>query len=347
MIGFGIRIFSLLFALMALFPESAAAQNAVPALRANVTVTSNVVRIGDLVENAGAAADVAIFRSPDPGTRGTVPTDRIVEAIRPHQLIDIDTRGLAEVVVTRDSRAIPVQEISASIAQALAGQYGLGDAQNITVYFDRDVRSLQVEPSATGDLQVLNLSYDPRSTRFDATLDLPSSTELHRQPAHFSGTALETVAAVTVDHPIERGEVLKESDLTVQRRPKSEGGAISRIAEAVGLAARHELRPDQPLRAADLTKPDIVQRNDTDRHHLSGARHRADAARPSASRRRDRRHHRRSQFGVQAHRAGRDHGARPRHRERRDDARGRQFAGTDGALATGFRGVVRVNGSFA
>lgn len=192
-----------------------------------------------------------------------MPTDRIVEAIRPHQLIDIDTRGLAEVVVTRDSRAIPVQEISASIAQALAAQYGLSDAQNITVYFDRDVRSLQVEPSATGALQVLNLSYDPRSTRFDATLDLPSSTELHRQPAHFSGTALETVAAVTVDHPVERGEVLKESDLTVQRRPKSEGGAISKIAEAVGLAARHELRPDQPLRAADLTKPDIVQRNDT------------------------------------------------------------------------------------
>ena len=88
-----------------------------------------------------------IFRSPDLGTRGTVPTDRIVEAIRPHQLIDIDTRGLAEVVVTRASRAIPAQEISATIAQALAAQYGLGDAQNISVYFDRDVRALQVEPT--------------------------------------------------------------------------------------------------------------------------------------------------------------------------------------------------------
>jgi flagella basal body P-ring formation protein FlgA len=263
MIGSGIRIFSLLFALVALLPGSATAQNAVPALRANVTVTSSVVRIGDLIENAGAAADVPIFRSPDPGTRGTVPTDRIVEAIRPHQLIDIDTRGLAEVVVTRESRAIPVQEISASIAQALAGQYGLGDPQNITVYFDRDVRPLQVEPSATGDLQVLNLSYDQRSTRFDVTLDLPTSTELHRQPARFTGTALETITAVTVDHPVERGEILKESDLAVVRRPKSEGGAISSIAQAVGLAARHELRPDQPLHAADLSKPDIVQRNDT------------------------------------------------------------------------------------
>jgi len=94
-----------------------------------------------------------------------------------------------------------VQEISASIAQALAGQYGLGDTQNITVYFDRDVRPLQVEPSAAGALQVLNLSYDQRSTRFDVTVDLPSSAELHRQPQRFTGTALETVAAVTVRPP--------------------------------------------------------------------------------------------------------------------------------------------------
>ena len=267
MIGPALRISALLFALIALFPAVAAAQdasaNAVPALRANVTVAGDIVRIGDLIENAGAAADVAIFRSPDLGTRGTVSTASIVEAIRPHQLIDIDTRGLAEVIVTRASRPISVQEMSASIAQALAGQFGLGEARNISVYYDRDLRTTQVEPGAVGQLQVLSLNYDPRSTRFDATLDLPSSAALHRQPLRLTGTAIETIPAVAVEHPVMRGEVLKESDLIVLRRPKSEGGAIATIAEAVGFAARHELRPEQPLRTADLTKPDIVQRNDT------------------------------------------------------------------------------------
>jgi flagellar basal body P-ring formation protein FlgA len=267
MIGAALRISALLFALIALFPAVAAAQdasaNAVPALRANVTVTDDIVRIGDLIENAGAAAGVAIFRSPDLGTRGTVSTASIVEAIRPHQLIDIDTRGLAEVIVTRASRPISVQEMSASIAQALAGQFGLGEARNISVYYDRDLRTTQVEPGAVGQLQVLSLNYDPRSTRFDATLDLPSSAALHRQPLRLTGTAIETIPSVAVEHSVMRGEVLKESDLIVLRRPKSEGGAIATIAEAVGLAARHELRPEQPLRTADLTKPDIVQRNDT------------------------------------------------------------------------------------
>ena len=267
MIRRGIRVFAFLLALVALSPVSAMAQtaplNAVPALRADVTVASDVVTIGDLIENAGAAANVAIFRSPDLGTRGTVPTAKIVEAIRPHQLIDIDTRGLAEVVVTHASRAISAREISATIAEALSAQYGLGDVHDISVTFDRDVRTLQVEPTATGDLRVVSLAYDSHTTRFDVTLDLASSAVMHHQPARFFGTAIETVPAVAVEHTIERGDILKQSDLTILRRPKSESGSISNVAAVVGLAARQQLRPDQPLRAADLTKPNVVQHNDT------------------------------------------------------------------------------------
>jgi flagellar basal body P-ring formation protein FlgA len=259
-----IRTFALAGAIAVAAASGAAAQTATatPALRASITVTSDVVRIGDLIENAGAVADVPIFRSPDLGTRGTVATDRIVEAIRPHQLIDIDTRGLAEVVVTRASRVITAQDISTDVTQALAGHFGLGDAQNLTVTFDRDVHSLAVEPNATGDLQVLALTYDSRTARFDVTFDLPSSAALHRQPARYTGIAVETVAAVAVEHPVERGEVLRPSDLTILRRPKTEGGAIADMAEVVGRAARNQLHPGQPLHAADLMKPEVVQRND-------------------------------------------------------------------------------------
>jgi flagella basal body P-ring formation protein FlgA len=256
-----IASFALLFALAG----AAAAQSPVvaPALKASVTVTGDVVHIGDVVENAGPVADVAIFRAPDLGTSGAVATDRIVEAIRPHQLIGIDTRGLAQVIVTRASRAITEQEISRRITQALAGQYGFGEAHNVFVRLDGSVRTLQVEPDATGELQVISLSYDPRTTRFDVTLDLPASAELHRQAPRYTGTAIETMDTVGVDQPIERGQVLKASDLIVLRRPKDDSGALSSLDAAVGLAARHPLRPNQPLTTADLMKPDLVLRNDT------------------------------------------------------------------------------------
>jgi flagella basal body P-ring formation protein FlgA len=246
---------------------SAVAQTApppLPALISSVTVSSDVVRIGDLVENAGPVADIPIFRAPDLGTTGEVATDRILDAIRPHQLIGIDTRGLADVIVTHASRAIPAREIADRIAQALAGQYGFDDAHNILVNLDGGVRTLEVEPSATGELRVIALAYDPRSMRFDVTFDLPDSVELRRQGARYTGTATETVDAIAVDRTVESGEVLKTSDLTVLKRPKAQADSVLTDANAVaGLAARHQLRPGQPLAAADVMKPQIVLRNDS------------------------------------------------------------------------------------
>ncbi|MGC1348704.1 MAG: flagellar basal body P-ring formation chaperone FlgA [Xanthobacteraceae bacterium] len=263
MIRSPIRYLALALLLAGLPADPGAAQNAMPALRANVTVTGEIVRIGDLIENCGPVADVPIFRAPDLGTRGAVPTERVIEAIRPHQLIGIDTRGITEVVVTRASRAITAQDIAARVAKALESQYGLGDARNIAVEFDRDVRTLNVEPTVTGELQVASLSYNRRAARFDVTFDLPGSAALRWQSMRYSGTAMETVDALGVDHPVERGEVLKASDLTIIKRPKSEGAVLTDAASAAGLAARHQLRPGQPLHDADLMKPQLVQRNDS------------------------------------------------------------------------------------
>ncbi|HTZ03264.1 MAG TPA: flagellar basal body P-ring formation chaperone FlgA [Xanthobacteraceae bacterium] len=252
-------------AALALSLGSAAAQTpAAPALKASVTVTGDIVTIGDLVDNAGPVADVPIFRAPDLGTTGAVATDRVLDAIRPHQLIGIDTHGLSEVVVTRASRAISPREISSRIAQALSGQFGFGGTHDILVNLDGDVRALQVEANATGELRVMALSYDPRTARFDITLDLPGSARLLRQPVRYTGTAIGTVDALAVNRPIERGEVIAASDLTTLRRPQTAAGEAMTDAKAViGLAARHALRPGQPLASGDVMKPEIVARNDT------------------------------------------------------------------------------------
>jgi flagellar basal body P-ring formation protein FlgA len=255
-------LFRSLLLLLAL-TGAAAAQSNRPALRATVTVDSDLVRIGDLVENAGPVANIAIFRAPDLGTTGTVSTASIVDAIRPHQLIDIDTRGLAQVIVTRASRAIDAQEISDTITQALSQRFGLGEPRNLSLAFDLPLRTLQVEPGASGDLQVLALTYDPRSGRFDVTLDLPSSRVLQSSPARFTGSAVETIEAVTVNRPIEHGTVLQAADLTVLRRPKARATGLLDMNGAIGLAARHPLRPGEAITAADLMKPVVVQRNDT------------------------------------------------------------------------------------
>ena len=61
---------------------------------------------------------------------------------------------------------------------------------------------------------------------------------------------------------VERNEVLKSSDVVVERRPKAEVGADAAGRDrAVGMQARRQLRAGQALRVADLAKPDLVQRD--------------------------------------------------------------------------------------
>src|SRR6476469_10481943 len=81
---------------------AAQAQTAVhPVLKAHATVSGDLVKIGDLVENAGIVARVPSFRAPDLGTTGTVSADAIADAVAKHALLGLDTAGLSEVTVSR------------------------------------------------------------------------------------------------------------------------------------------------------------------------------------------------------------------------------------------------------
>jgi flagellar basal body P-ring formation protein FlgA len=236
-----------------------------PALKAAATVTGDIVRIGDLVENAGAVADVPIFRAPDLGQTGSVPVENVLEAVRGHHIIGLDTRGLSEVAVTHAGRAITAKDVEARILLALAGKYGLPESSNLAVVFDNDVRPLTVEATATNELSVAHLTYEPRTTRFDATFELPGSAVARRLPLRFTGSLTETFDAVVPIREIAQGQVIKASDVGIERRPKSSSTptTLTTIEQAQGLSTKHALRAGQVIRQADVAKPELVGRGET------------------------------------------------------------------------------------
>jgi flagella basal body P-ring formation protein FlgA len=261
------RITIITLALLTAFGGEAASQGtpslAAPRLKELVTVTADLVRIGDLVDNAGAAASIAVFRAPDLGQTGAVQIARITEALKPHDVGGLDTGGLSEVVVTRLSRVISAKDVEERIARALAGQYGFGDVKNLAFTFDRELRSLHVEASVTADLLVARMNVEPRSGRFDVSFEIPGSAAARRLPLRFTGTVTETVEAATLIRAVGRGDMIRESDVVTERRPKAEaaGEAIG-SDQAIGLSAKRPLRTGHVLRASDLVKADVVQRHE-------------------------------------------------------------------------------------
>jgi flagella basal body P-ring formation protein FlgA len=242
----------------------AALPSGTPTLKRAATVTTDIVRIGDLIDNAGAAADTPIFRSPDVGTTGAVPVKKVLDAIRMHHLYLVDTGCLSEVEVTRTGRSIDASEIEARIASIFAGRSGLGEAKDLTVTLDRPAQPITIEASATGELAVRNAALDPRSGRFDITFDLPGSPPARRGSLRFGGTVIETAPTAVLTRALARGEIIRATDLAIERRPKADipAEAIRSPDEVVGLATRLALRTGQPLRRADLSRPELVHRDD-------------------------------------------------------------------------------------
>lgn len=246
----------------AAFAQSAQDELSSPVLRASVTVNSDVVRIGDLIENAGTAAQIAVFRAPDLGTTGSLPVSQLLSALRAHQVIGVDTRDLREVSVTRSSRLLVSKDIELQVARVLERRNGLGDAANISVTFERDLRELQLDAAHTGDMRATVVRYDPRNGRFDITFEIANDVTYSPAKLRFTGTAVETVEAAVLVRSVERNEILKASDVIVERRPKTEVGNDLALRErAVGMQARKQMRAGQALKAADLGKPDLVSRD--------------------------------------------------------------------------------------
>jgi flagellar basal body P-ring formation protein FlgA len=253
-----------LFALTAApaFAGSADDAIAIPVLRANVTVTSDVVRVGDLIENAGTFALVPVYRAPDLGTTGVLPVAQVLSVLRQHQVIGVDTHDLKDVSVSRLARTVTAKDIQAGVAEALAHRGNLGEAANITVTFDRDLQDIRLEASNSGALEVTAARYDAHGGHFGVTFSIANDASNEPTQLRFTGIAIETVDAVILTRSVERADILKASDIIVERRPKAEVGGEPAVRDrAIGMQMRHSMRAGQPVRVADLAKPDLVQRD--------------------------------------------------------------------------------------
>jgi flagella basal body P-ring formation protein FlgA len=232
-----------------------------PTLRSEAIVNDSVVRIGDLIDNAGVVANVPVFRAPALGQTGTVTATQVLEAVRSHALVGLDPGPVSEITVTRASRAVTPAEIEALLATTLAKNYALGSAADISVAFERPLRTVHLDPATTGALRFDQLRFDATSGRFDGALIVAGDSRLR---VRMAGTAAITAEAAELSHPLARGEVIKMSDLVLRRVPRSQisSETITDPDRVIGLAARNAIKPGRPLRVSELIKPEIVQRNE-------------------------------------------------------------------------------------
>lgn len=248
---------------------SAAAQPGKLQLRPELNLSRDLVTFGDLIPGlTGEAAATAAFRAPGLGETGTIQVARVVEAARAAGIVrdvsELESQGFAQVVVTRAARRITASDMEAAVKAGLQERFGV-DARIFALAIDGGAPSVAVEPELTGDVTILDLSFDARSRRLQARLAVPGSMAMRLKPLRISGQLVETIEVVVPKRQIARGETLGKDDVTVERRPRDgQGGGeiIGDTRAAIDKVARRALLAGVPLRASDVQRDEIVGKGD-------------------------------------------------------------------------------------
>lgn len=234
-----------------------------PSLRGDVTAANDTITLGDLVAHVPAPlADAPLFRAPALGATGTIQARRILSAAEALG-VSVETGGRLQVTVSRAARTIGPNEIETAIKRRLAKEYG-ADPASTGISFDGAPPALVVAPDVTGEIRIADLTLDRRSRRVAATVWIGPSVNERLGQTRVGGIVVDLVDVVVTNRTLERGQAVGASDVTLERRARDlvPAEAVYDGMPLDGRVARRAIAPGTLLRAADLVRPEIVQKGE-------------------------------------------------------------------------------------
>lgn len=229
-----------------------------PALRSDVTVTGDVVTVGDMFDDAGDLGDTAIFRAPAPGTTGTVALADIQNAARLIGLTDFDAAGLTSIRVARASTLVDASALDKLIAAKLLATGSLPDGAIPQISFD--IADLGFNAAAVAiPASLVSLRYSPTSPGFAARFTIAGI----EQPIDLTGTIMLMTDAPKLVSNIAAGTLLQTSDFTMARVPlaTAQAGGYADLDQLVGKQLLRSTHSGVSLRPADVGEQTVVMRN--------------------------------------------------------------------------------------
>lgn len=238
---------------------AAGAAEAGALLHPNVVVDGDVVKLGDLFDNVGAKADVAVARAPAPGRRAVVDADWLQ---RIANMNGVDWRAenvFEQAVIERSGVTVTHDQIEAELLSALASQ-GVSPA-NSQIELANRAAQIVVPIDAQLQIGVRDLSYDSRYKRFTATVEVPANSPSASR-MRVTGRVIQTVDVPVLARQIGRGDVINAHDITWTkvREDAIRRDIVVDADQLVGLTPRQTLRSGQMVSTSDLQKPIAVAR---------------------------------------------------------------------------------------
>lgn len=251
----------LLAVLLSVSASAAAFAAALPVnLRPVATIEGDTVTLGDLWDNLGDKAETVIANAPQPGKRITADARWLAALAQAHHIDWQPASAFDRIVIERAGQRIDTGRVEDGLRQAL-GAEGVQGPLELEI-INRGTLNLIVPADAPAEIAVRDLSWDPRTNRFAATIEVPagSPTALRQRVA---GRAFTMVRVPVLNRGMSRGDVISHDDIGWQdvRADGVRGDTAIDPRQLIGLEPRRSVRQNAPVRLSEVQRPVLVTRN--------------------------------------------------------------------------------------
>ena len=213
-----------------------------------VTVTGEIVRLGDIFENTGAKAETAIAYAPPPGRRATLDANWLAETARQNDLAWKPRTPADQVTVVRASQKIGTDAIMAELTSALRNYSGDGE---IKIDLDDRTPEIDVAVDAAPTLAIRNLRINEATGRFTAAVLAPADRPTVELP--ITGRALRVTEVPVLAHRLDRGDVIRLGDVVMAKVAMNQVGRDTMTDAKACSASRRRASSPPARRSAPRT----------------------------------------------------------------------------------------------
>ena len=229
-----------------------------PVLKSSVKLSSAIVTVGDMFDNAGLNAERALFRAPAPGTTGSVGIQSIRIASLKAGITNFETKGLSSVSVERTGSYIDEEQLVNLVINDLTSKGILSGG-----VFSEPKFISQFSPfytiSSYNPVELTELRYAPTSGNFTAIFKFAGETA----PREIRGRANLMIKTPHLKDSLNSGAIItpKNIEMRTVSVNMARNAGFSTMEQIIGMQLVRPTRAGMMLRPSDVIKPEIIKRS--------------------------------------------------------------------------------------
>ncbi|WP_085580763.1 flagellar basal body P-ring formation chaperone FlgA [Thalassospira mesophila] len=252
-------IVAITLALFFVFPAPSRAQDMDILLRPQAHIEGAYVTLGDIFSGLPIDQEtVAVAHAPQPGQQAVLDyrwlagiAQRYKVAWRPRTTAD-------QIIITRDSQSIGMDEISDVIHGALQEN---GIAPPFSVDMGGDTFRIELPVDAPAQIEVTGININRRTGRFIADVTTGRGSAQQRT-YRMSGRYFPLEQVPVLVDPVRRGDIVRPDQVELQevRSDRLQANVLRNPSDVIGKEVRRNVGPGEPLLNRDFTAPILVKR---------------------------------------------------------------------------------------